>query len=335
MTDGAINPDLRWIVSSTYVVSPTAYSIEGQLRDFSNLNVKISVPPGHPDGTPAVVPAMEAEIYGRLYTRTRPEPAVGTSIPELRDHVAALSAANCGRGTWESGWKVEGVEADGRVRVAREGIAFWVPRNGLRSRRRNLRPGDACQVLIGKEIRQLVPGFYVAIGDGDPRDRRESKRPQVRLYWHLTAAAAIDYIRTVTRLLNAASIPFRTKVVCDPNLYIRADAGVLYIDKGDFERARPMIRETYAQVRGGLRPETPLFTKSLAPGLGFAEDPRNGLSFGYSRSRLVARALWDAHQSGAADPEQRVEAVAHFFRREGIDPARPHLESGSADIANG
>src|SRR6185369_14531995 len=150
--------------------------------------------------------------------------------------------------------------------------------------------------------------------------------------WHLTPAGAVEYMRAITRNLNDAAIPFRTKVVADPNGYVRADAGVLYIEKNRFAQARPLIAKTYGEVRDVLRPETPLFTKTLAPGLGFAEDPRGGLSFGYSRSRLLARALWHAHQPGGGDPEGRISAVRDFFPSEGIDPSAPFLESGSFDV---
>ena len=52
-------------------------------------------------------------------------------------------------------------------------------------------------------------------------------------------------------------------------------------------RVLPAIR---AEVRKYLRPATPLLTRILHEGIGLAEDPATGESFGMSRSRLIAQA---------------------------------------------
>src|SRR5262245_55857332 len=94
-----------------------------------------------------------------------------------------------------------------------------------------------------------------------------------------------------TSLLNASRVPFRIKVLRDPAAYRRADAGVLFLRRHDRARIDPLIARITAAVAEGLRPEVPLFTKRLADGLGFAEDPAGSLSFGQHRCRLVAEAL--------------------------------------------
>src|SRR6185369_10898498 len=77
-----------------------------------------------------------------------------------------------------------------------------------------------------------------------------------------------------------------------------------------------------------LRPDPPMFTRRLAPGLGLAEDPQNGMSFGQSRCRLVVQGLRDAYDRD----EEREPAVAAAFRGLGLDPLRPWLEAGSQDL---
>ena len=69
----------------------------------------------------------------------------------------------------------------------------------------------------------------------------------------------------------------------------------------------------------------PLFTKRLANGLGLAEDPSRGMSFGQHRCRLTAQALWRSFARGDADRNSRADSVASAFHREGLDPLRsPH-----------
>jgi hypothetical protein len=74
-----------------------------------------------------------------------------------------------------------------------------------------------------------------------------------------------------------------------------------------------------------------MFTKPLAPGLGLAEDPGGGLSFGQSRCRVVAEGLYRCQAEGAADLDARLRVVAGVMRERGLDPLRPWLEPGSAD----
>jgi hypothetical protein len=74
-----------------------------------------------------------------------------------------------------------------------------------------------------------------------------------------------------------------------------------------------------------------MFTKPLAPGLGLAEDPNNGMSFGQSRCKIAAEALWSSFAQGLTDPDSRLSALARAFRQAGLDPELPFLERGSTD----
>ena len=68
-----------------------------------------------------------------------------------------------------------------------------------------------------------------------------------------------------------------------------------------------------------------------ALGLGLAEDPGGGLSFGQSRCRIAAEGLVRAHAEGAQSPAARAERMAAAFRERGLDPLCPYLEPGSRD----
>jgi hypothetical protein len=219
--------------------------------------------------------------------------------------------------------------ADGVVGVARD-IVCWVPPHEVRVTTGALQPGARCRVKVAKELRHLVLGYYLALGNAEPLEQlSEASRP-VRLYWNLTAGAAVRYIALATALLNEQQIPFRTKVIAHSALYQNADAGVLYLTAEHFERTSAALCQLYHAIAGELRPITPMFTRALAPGLGLAEDPLDGLSFGQSRCRLAARGLWEAHLAGASTAQDRRRAIAACFERAGVDPARPYLRSGSS-----
>lgn len=285
------------------------------------------------------VRSLAQEIYQRLYTRAGPPQDWKSNPGARRQHLAGMSEANCGRGTWEPGWTVRGIEPDGRVSVVKDGLTFWARPERLRLAGQEIAAGARCRVRVGKELKELQPGFYIAVGDGDhpdggpdapPDEAGREAGPLVRLYWHLTAAGAAPFLRRLTARLNAAGLPFRAKVLSDPGSYRRADAGVLYLDLDVYPAARRAVAAVYREVCGELRPSVPMLTRRLAPGLGVAEDPGDGQSFGQQRCRLVARGLWRAFEQGRTSAADRLEAVSLEFRQQGLDPCRPHLGAGSA-----
>jgi len=289
----------------------------------------VTAPP--PDEAP-IVGLLEHVLYARLYTRAGRQ-AMAFNPVDDRDFVGRLSAANTGRGTFEPGWRVAFVDDDGRIAVEKDGLTLFAPPQRFRPDAGPVAPGQVGRLRIGKELRQLVPGFYFAIGDGGADEPGAQAGPVVRLYWHLQSASAARAVHAVTSELNRVGVPFRMKVLADPGSYVRADAGVLYLGKRHYLAARGAIAKAYFLVRSGLRPTVPLFTKRLAPGLGLAEDPGGDgqTSFGQHRCRLVARALWRCYAEGRASLDDRVRGVAGAFAEQGLDPARPYLSAGSRD----
>jgi hypothetical protein len=309
-----IHDDLRAVLDAVAIQAADCYAIQDDRRDLSKF-------PKPADGSSPLPFALASDLYAKLYTRSRHTPTAFDALAQ-RDLVSALSTANTGRGTWEPQWKVGEVDDDGRIAVTKDGLTVWVATSGLRARDDRVVPGEFCRVRVGKEIRGLMPGFYVAIGDGDEDDRRDDEEPLIRLYWNLTAKSAVAYMAAATSRLNAAGVPFRTKVLNDPAFYDRADAGVLYFGKRYYDRLRSPVAKILKDVEGGLRPEVPLFTKKLAPGLGLAEDPRNDMSFGQHRCHLIAQALWKAFEHNESDREAAGARAVPAARR---DPQPPPL----------
>src|SRR5262249_34423205 len=149
-------------------------------------------------------------------------------------------------------------------------------------------------------------------------------RAILRLYWNLRPATAVRLMELATSALNAAEIPFRLKVVNDPQRYNRCDAGVLYVNKADYPAVRPIVEHIYAELAPGLKAATPAFTKVLAPGLGLAEDPGDGGSFGHHRCHPLAEGIVRAHELGRKSVETRLEVVELCFNEAGISLDEPY-----------
>lgn len=326
-----LHPDISEIVQAVEIRSPTRFTLCGEPRDLDRMQVVAPFTGGKEQPGEPLVQALEAELYQAFYCRPRPGgSAAGTDPAEASGFVAALSRANRGQGTWEGGWVVAGVEPDGRIAVTKDRVTFWARPEQVRIRG-SAPPaapstGKGCAVRMAKELRHLFPAYYMALGNRLPEGG-----PLLRLYWNLTPSAAITYVRVVTDRLNREEIPFKTKVLSHPRAYRRADAGVLYLNRGDFSRLRPVLDQVYRELGPRLNREVPMFTKPLGPGLGLAEDPGGGLSFGQSRCRILAEGLHRCHARRLTDLAERLRLVAEVWQERGLDPLRPYLEPGSAD----
>jgi hypothetical protein len=325
-----IHPDLLTSLDAVEINSATRFTLDGAVVDLSTGGQQNRRQETVDAQVSPLVLAIEENLYSQLYIRPMKTDAMRVPDPMARrDLIGALSAANSGRGTWESGWTVQRLDDEGRVAVTKDEITFWVSQTQLRITEEDVKPGQSCRVKVGKELRFQVPGFYIAIGDGPGGE--DEAQPLVRFYWHLTHAAAVPFMSTATDLLNAAEIPFRLKVLVDPQAYLRADAGVLYLRRPYFRSCAEIIAQIHQVIAPELRPEVPLFTKRLAGGLGLAEDPGGSSSFGQHRCNLVASALWKSFVRGEISRDARSETLANVFRDQGLDPTRPYLNAQSND----
>lgn len=325
-----LHADLLAVIDAVKIESPSRYSVLGMVREL-------------PEPTPNAelsertefslnVSLLSSDIYDHLYIRPqdRPGPRWSDQIA-VRDHLAALSAANCGSGTWEPRWTIREIEDDGRIVVVKNKTCFWTSASEVRVPAGENRPAAKCRLRVAKEQRARLPGFYLAVGDADeePNDETDDDEPLLRYFWHLTIGAAVPFVAEATSLLNAARIPFRLRVLTDPSAYYRADAGVIYVSRRYQSQIGDPIAGIHSKVALALRREVPLFTTPLADGVGVCELERGGPGFGVSRCQLIARSLWESFARGELDRETRAAALSLAFINDGLDPLRPHLESGS------
>jgi hypothetical protein len=75
-----------------------------------------------------------------------------------------------------------------------------------------------------------------------------------------------------------------------------------------------------------------MFTREFARGIGAAQDPGKGASFGMHRCGLVALALLKANANGIFNCDGKMALIEQCFSDVGIDLNTPYLNSGEFDL---
>lgn len=272
-----------------------------------------------------------AALYARWYLGIAADEwaplAVGIPTAAEVNLVDALRAAHVDTGRWLDNWTVRAVSNRGRVLVAtgdRQRVLHRV--DVLASTRTCLPPrvGDTVRVTARRDYLDEEGGFWFA--PGGAWDEAAVPPRLVRVYWHVTRVGAPALVHHLSRALDAAAVPHSVKVARAEPAADRPDAAVLYLEEEHADAALVAAARAHAAVARHLRPGVPRLTLELAPGVGLAEDPGTGESFGQHRCRVVAGALTRA---GDRSVEEAASAVLAAFVAEGIDPARPHARPGS------
>jgi HopA1 effector protein family len=307
---------------------PTRYAWLG--RGSRPLPASLNAALSEPERRRYLVSCLREELYFSFYCHGRPVPARwGESEPPFADPrlAAALSQANTGRGSWEPGWSVQGVNGEEAV-VAKDRLRACVPVGECLAQSRAVRPDAAVSLRLPKELPELSPGFYTAVSEAAVDFA--SSASVVRVYWNIAAAGAPELVGKLTARLNGEAVPFRLKVADHPFRFTRCDAAVLYLPGDAFHEAREMLREVAASLGVHLREQTPAFTLELAPGVGLAEDTGDRKSFGERRCALLADGIVRAHEHGIVEADSQLEAVATRFAEDGVGIDAPYLEPSLA-----
>jgi hypothetical protein len=293
------------------------------------------------DGTAnAKVPLVElltGVLYRYVYSRPF-KPPLPPQVEEREDFTldeglsGVLSAANASRDRWEHGWTIEQIHSSGQITAQRGNLSrsLW-PGQFLSKDGPGARPRKGAQVSIfyPRESTSLQPGFYYCFGE-TPEDEAFTLG-LVRIYWNIGLAGAPELVRSLSTRLNFFQVPFRFKCSVMPSQYDRTDVAVVYLAKRLFPFVADLLQEVYPAVRPHLEPEVPFLTWRLAPGVGVAEDPGNGESFGQHRCRLLAESCWNCFLRGDQEAAARLEELRLLAGAQGADPERFHLNAGSLD----
>ena len=244
----------------------------------------------------------------------------------------ALSEANATRERWDAGWQIYQLLPSGQVLAHKQGRTrtLWpgefVSLDGPGS---GPRPGLNISVFFARETTTMQPGFYFAFGEAQPDE--QDNFSLTRFYWNTRPEGAAPLTRALTRGLNRFQIPFRYKCLSNSAFYSRHDTAVLFVNRRFYRITTHVLADAHREVAGHLRPDTPLFTKRLADGLGLAEEPYTGESFGMQRCRILAEGILGAHAKGLRDEAARLAEVERQFTAYGLSLERPYLNPGSVD----
>jgi hypothetical protein len=149
---------------------------------------------------------------------------------------------------------------------------------------------------------------------GDHWTPPRSRPGSVRLLLTPRPERLAEFVTTVTGRLISERRPWSLACAIDPRRIARYGCAVL-----DLPSVDAVPGDLLHDLDPLLRPVAPPLCLPLAPGVGAAEYPDNGMTFGEHRCHLVALAL--RHPSGARNP---LRAIAAVFNAHGIDPAQPH-----------
>nr|AVH79535.1 hypothetical protein [Synechocystis sp. PCC 9413] len=251
------------------------------------------------------------------------------------DFYQQIHHSNTGTGYFDEGWVVVREEEDGSVAVHKNGLTLHIQRDKhLKSAAEIISIGNPIEIRLPKNLVQN--GFYMAVGNAGVHQPTGSQSQLVRIYWSLTPEGAVAVMKSLTEKLNGIDLPFTFKVLYNPSDYKRYDSGVLYFDSHHYETVRPILQQIYTDNKTHFLPETPLFTKILAPGLALAEEPIAKFSavesFGTHRCQIVANGLLDACKRQYKSAESRLKSIVEHFYFSGIDLNTPYLNPESKDI---
>jgi hypothetical protein len=321
------------------IESPQAFTVGGRTFNVPPAPVQPAPAAGQaaPEQTPPLVEWLSGVLYRYAYTRPfRPplpldDPPATAMVDEAL--AAELSAANASRDHWEDGWSITQIHSSGEITVQRGNATrnVW-PGQFLSKDGPGMPPrtGTHVSLFYPRESTSLQPGFYYCFGE-TPEDTAGGFGV-ARAYWNVTAEGAPRLVGLLSERLNRFQVPFRLKCATLRGEYGRTDVAVLYLVKRLFPFLGEVVRDVYPELRPFLGEDVPLFARRFAAGVGIAEDPGNGESFGQHRCRVLAETCWSGFLRGDQRPESLLAEFRQRLAAAGTDPERAYLNSGSLDL---
>jgi len=334
-----IREELTPILAAIQIVSPASFLFcEKPVPVAPITSPTMPGFPNHPLPAMPLVRQLQMTLYttcyARRFNRQQAEPDTNTTIGTDPAFVQQLSQNNNTAMRWEGGWTIYSVLAGGQVLLVKgDRQRSAMPGEFVTAGPPGMPPqmGASVNVQVLRESTAAQPGFYFAYGDtlSDIWDEHNL----LRFYFHAPAPLAPPLLGYLTQSFNRYQIAFRLKALDAPHMYGRTDAVVLYVAKRYYEIALRLIARMPFTLAAGLEPSVPLFARMVQPGVGMAEDPNNGESFGMNRCRMVAEGIVDAWSQGKESVEDRLTAIASRFAQTGFNLDLPHLSPTSMDFA--
>jgi hypothetical protein len=211
----------------------------------------------------------------------------------------------------ESGWAGIGRKG-GRVHVRRDGVVFATTARGDGRRTAGESPTPRRLTVRVPSVRVgWSPGYFMF--HGQRAGTRPPARP-ARFYWNTTASQAPRLVKALGASLSRAGFGFTIKALADPRAYDRCDAVVVISDRRAIALVMALAERLAASGDWKRSDLTPAFTLPLLAGLGYADAPKGGESFGQNRCALVAGAIVKSHRQGDRGMAARLDRVREAFR---------------------
>lgn len=241
--------------------------------------------------------------------------------------------ANDNKDGWDPGWQIYQTGSDGRLFVQKGDRSRAVMAGEYSTYKwPGVAPvaGDFVSVRMFAGSTDVQPSFFFAFGRtlSDQFDEYAI----VRFYFHVSAQQAPNLMAQITACLNRYQIPFKFKALVQANMYTRTDAAVLYIARRYFQITATLILDLHRARHIMLREGNPLFSRTLISGVGMAEDPNAGTSFGMHRCTLFAEGLVNAWQEGQRELGGKINAIEAVFSKHGLSLDKAYLNPHSIDI---
>ncbi|WP_430411627.1 T3SS effector HopA1 family protein [Kordia sp.] len=273
-----------------------------------------------------LVNALTNTIYAKFYCGIK-NGDHSSKIPpkgEREAFMEELSKENASTNGFDYHWNIYNVDAStGNAYVQKNGELRWLQPNGyqfVNPQQKQAAINTKVNIIRQKENRNIQPVFYhVFSNEIFPQEVELG-----RIYWNVTPEGATTLINLLTTTLNDYKIPFQFKCLNHPELYVRSDSAVLYLSKKHVQIVAMILNAVIPNLEPYLVDEIPMFTKQLFKGVGYAEDPGKGQSFGMSRSSTIAEAIVDAFQK-EKNKKETLNNVISFLSRKGMILHRLHL----------
>jgi HopA1 effector protein family len=237
-----------------------------------------------------------------------------------------LQQGNTSNGYFDPGWQVVAAAENNELIVVKDGLNLHIDRSHhLAKDFKQAKPGDIVPIYLPHNL--AGQDSYMMVGNFGIPDRANS----VELYFNFTPDAAVAISPNLTRELNKLGIPFQFAILHNPDLFHRADAGILSLPQAGYLAAQTALAQIYQVHQAEFSPQVPLFTKQLAPGLGLAEVPNSPDPFGIHRCELLAIGLLAAMEQDRTLATDKLNIIRQHFATAGIDWHQPYLNPAAVD----
>lgn len=311
----------------------SAFSLKNEAVYFDD--DKTGIPVNTPDENNRNIQLLTDIIYTNCYCRNRfhykkEKPnAERYSESERSAFTAKLISSNRTIEALDHGWTAEETNETGSVLAAKKEFQIiTIAGNYLKQSHTisEIKEGDKMSIRLLKDSSKPGDHFYFISGQ---EQHDWWLTGSVRFYWNLKPEGASRLLELVSTQFNRFGIPFGLKCCTDPDAYNRNDSGVLYLANCYLSIGIKFVKEVHNSLSDFLNDDVPMFTLKLAKGLSFAENPPwHTISFGQSRSQIIARGLFKAWSQNAP-VSKAAEIIMQTIIENDLNPEKFYLNPRS------